>query len=124
MFGRSGSIQPARIFGFRVGADFTWFVVLFIVIFWLSDEFQRSLDSSETTAYVTAVVSALLLFGSVIVHELGHALTARRHGIDVAGITLSPLGGFAMMSRESRTPREELQVAGAGPLATLGILVV
>lgn len=124
MFGRSGSIQLARIFGIRVGVDFSWFVVLFIVIFWLSDEFQRSLDSSETTAYVTAVVSALLLFGSVIVHELGHALTARRHGIDVAGITLSPLGGFAMMSRESRTPREELQVAGAGPLATLGILVV
>lgn len=124
MFGRSGSVQLARIFGIRVGVDFSWFVVLFIVIFWLSDEFQRSLDSGETTAYVTAVVSALLLFGSVIVHELGHALAARRHGIEVSGITLSPLGGFAMMSRESRTPKEELQVAGAGPLATFGILVL
>jgi Zn-dependent protease len=123
MFGRSGSIQLARIFGIRVGVDFSWFVVLFIVIFWLSDEFQRSLDGSDTEAYVTAVVSALLLFGSVIVHELGHALTARRHGIEVSGITLSPLGGFALMSRESRTPKEELQVAGAGPLATAAILV-
>jgi Zn-dependent protease len=56
------------------------------------------------------------------VHELGHALAARRHGIDVAGITISPLGGFALMSRESRTPREELEVAGAGPLATLAII--
>lgn len=124
MFGRSGSIQLARIFGIRVGVDFSWFVVLFIVIFWLSDEFQRSLGGSETEAYVTAVVSALLLFSSVIVHELGHALAARRHGIEVSGITLSPLGGFALMSRESRTPKEELQVAGAGPLATLLILVV
>jgi Zn-dependent protease len=124
MFGRSGSIQLARIFGIRVGVDFSWFVVLFVVIFWLSDEFQRSLGSSDTEAYATAVVSALLLFGSVIVHELGHALTARRHGIEVAGITLSPLGGFAIMSRESRTPKEELQVAGAGPLATLLVLVV
>jgi len=123
MFGRSGSIQLARLFGIRVGVDFSWFVVLFVVIFWLSDEFQRSLGGSETEAYVTAVVSALLLFGSVIVHELGHALTARRHGIEVAGITLSPLGGFALMSRESRTPKEELQVAGAGPLATLLVLV-
>ncbi|MBB4661694.1 site-2 protease family protein [Conexibacter arvalis] len=124
MFGRSGSIQLARLFGIRVGVDFSWFVVLFIVIFWLSDEFQRSLGGTQTEAYVTAVVSALLLFGSVIVHELGHALTARRHGIEVSGITLSPLGGFAMMSRESRTPREELEVAGAGPLATAAILVL
>lgn len=124
MFGRSGSIQLARIFGIRVGVDFSWFVVLFVVIFWLSDEFQRSLGGSDTEAYVTAVVSALLLFGSVIVHELGHALTARRHGIEVAGITLSPLGGFAIMSRESRTPQEEIRVAGAGPLATFLVLVL
>jgi Zn-dependent protease len=124
MFGRSGSIRLARIFGIRVGVDFSWFIVLFVVIFWLSDEFQRSLGGDDTEAYATAVVAALLLFASVIVHELGHALTARRHGIEVAGITLSPLGGFALMNRESRTPKEELEVAGAGPLATLAILVV
>ncbi len=124
MFGRSGSIQLARIFGIRVGVDFSWFVVLFLVIFWLSSSFQDTLGSSNTTAYMTAVASALLLFASIVVHELGHALAARRHGIDVAGITISPLGGFALMSRESRTPREELEVAGAGPLATLAIIVV
>jgi Zn-dependent protease len=124
MFGRSGSIQLARIFGIRVGVDVSWFVVLFLVIFWLSSSFQDTLGSSNTTAYMTAVASALLLFASIVVHELGHALAARRHGIDVAGITISPLGGFALMSRESRTPREELEVAGAGPLATLAIIVV
>lgn len=124
MFGRSGSIQLARILGIRVGVDASWFVVLFLVIFWLSSSFQDTLGSSQTTAYLTAVASALLLFASIVVHELGHALAARRHGIDVAGITISPLGGFALMSRESRTPREELEVAGAGPLATLAIVVV
>jgi Zn-dependent protease len=123
MFGRPGSIQLARILGIRVGVDFSWFVVLFLVIFWLSSSFQDTLGSSDTTAYLTAVASALLLFASIVVHELGHALAARRHGIDVAGITISPLGGFAQMSRESRTPREELEVAGAGPLATLAIVV-
>jgi Zn-dependent protease len=122
MFGRPGSIQLARILGIRVGVDFSWFVVLFLVIFWLSDSFQEQLGSSDTTAYLTAVATALLLFASIVVHELGHALAARRHGIDVAGITISPLGGFALMSRESRTPREELEVAGAGPLATLAII--
>jgi Zn-dependent protease len=124
MFGRPGSIQLVRIFGIRVGVDASWFFVLFLVIFWLSGSFQQVLGGSDTTAYATAVVSALLLFGSIIVHELGHALAARRYGIEVAGITISPLGGFAMMSRESRTPREELVVAAAGPLATLGIVVL
>jgi Zn-dependent protease len=124
MFGRPGSIQLARILGIRVGVDWSWFVVLFLVIFWLSDAFRETLGSSDTTAYLTAVVSALLLFASIVVHELGHALAARRHGIEVAGITISPLGGFALMSRESRTPREELEVALAGPLATLAIVVV
>lgn len=123
MFGRAGSIQLARILGIRVGVDFSWFVVLFLVIFWLSGSFQDALGSSDTTAYATAVASALLLFASIVVHELGHALAARRHGIEVAGITISPLGGFALMSRESRTPREELEVAAAGPLATLAIVL-
>jgi Zn-dependent protease len=124
MFGRTGSIQLARVFGIRVGVDVSWFVVLFLVIFWLSGEFERELGGADSTAYATAVVSALLLFASIVVHELGHALVARRHGIDVAGITISPLGGFALLSRESRTPGEELKIAAAGPLATLAIIVV
>ncbi|HEX4805956.1 MAG TPA: site-2 protease family protein [Conexibacter sp.] len=122
MFGRSGSIQLARVFGIRVGVDVSWFVVLFVVIFLLSGSFQRTLGGSDTTAYLTAVASALLLFASIVVHELGHALAARRNGIEVAGITISPLGGFSLLNRESRSPREELEVAGAGPLATLAII--
>lgn len=123
MFGRSGSIQLARILGIRVGVDASWFVVLFLVIFLLSAPFQRTLGGSDTTGYLTAVASALLLFASIVVHELGHALAARRNGIAVAGITISPLGGFSLLSRESRSPREELEVAGAGPLATLAIVL-
>lgn len=124
MFGRPGSIQLARIFGIRVGVDASWFAVLFILIFFLSTQFRETMDSSDSAAYATAVVSALLLFASVLVHELGHALAARRLGIGVAGITISPLGGFAMMRRESRTPREELLVAAAGPAATVLVIVV
>jgi Zn-dependent protease len=124
MFGRGGSIQLARIFGIRVGVDASWFLVLFIAIFLLSGAFRGPLGGSDTTAYLTAVASVLLLFASIVVHELGHAVVARRQGIEIAGITISPLGGFAMMSRESRTPREELSVALAGPLATLLIVVL
>lgn len=124
MFGRTGSIQLARIFGIRVGVDASWFVVLFVAIFLLSGAFRGPLGSSGTVAYLTAVASVLLLFASIVVHELGHALVARRHGIEITGITISPLGGFAMMSRESRSPREELSVALAGPLATLLIVAL
>ena len=123
MFGRSGSIQLVRVLGIRVGVDFTWFLALFAVIFLLSGSFRVALHGSGTTAYLTAVASALLLFASIVAHELGHALAARRNGIEVAGITISPLGGFSLLGRESRTPREELEVAGAGPLATLAIIV-
>jgi Zn-dependent protease len=80
------------------------------------------LGGSDTTAYLTALASALLLFASIVAHELGHALAARRQGIPVEGITISLLGGFAQMGRENRTPREELTVALAGPAATLGII--
>ena len=124
MFGRQGSIQLARIFGIRVGVDASWFVALFIIIFLLSGSFRTALGSSGTTAYLTAVASTLLLFASIVIHELGHALAARRAGIAVAGITISPLGGFATMSRESTTPGEELKIAAAGPLATLAIILV
>ncbi len=124
MFRRSGSIQLARIFGIRVGVDPSWFFFLFLVIYLLSSSFRDVLGGSDTQAYATAVFSTLLLFGSIVVHELGHALVARRQGIGVAGITVSLLGGFAQMERESRTPREELTVALAGPLATLAIIVV
>jgi Zn-dependent protease len=124
MFRRSGSIQLARVFGIRVGVDPSWFVFLFAVIFVLSSSFRDVLGGSDTKAYVTAVASTLLLFASIVVHELGHALAARRQGIEVTGITVSLLGGFAQMARESRTPREEATVALAGPFATVGIIAV
>ena len=73
MFGRSGSIQLARVFGIRIGVDVSWFIVLFFFIFILSGSFRTTLNSSDTVAYATAVASALLFFVSILLHELGHA---------------------------------------------------
>src|SRR5205814_8253176 len=112
-----GSIQLARVFGIRIGVDVSWFFVLFFFIFFLSGSFRTTLDSSDTVAYVTAVASALLFFVSLVLHELGHALVARRLGIEILGIDLWFFGGIAKMSRDTETPRAELQVAAAGPLA-------
>jgi len=121
---RSGSIKLMNILGFRVGVDASWFVVLFLLIFTLSGPFRNTLHSSDAIAYLTTVVSVLLLFASLIVHELGHALMARRQGIAVDRIDLFLFGGLTKMSRDTASPGEELKIAAAGPLATLGVILV
>jgi len=119
MWQRPGSIKLLDIAGIRVGADATWFLLLFVLIFWLSGSFRSALHSSDTVAYVTTVATVLLFFASLILHELGHALAARRRGIGVTQIDLFLFGGFTRMSRDTRTPGEEFEIAAAGPAATL-----
>jgi Zn-dependent protease len=124
MFRRSGSIKLANLFGFRIGVDRSWFLVLFLMIFWLSGAFRNALHSSDGVAYLTTVVTVLILFASLIVHELGHALVARREGIEVHRIDLFLFGGLTQMSRDASTPGEDFRIAAAGPLATLGFVLV
>ena len=112
------------VFGFRIGVDASWFVVLFLLIFTLSGSFRDTLHSSDGVAYATTVVSVLLLFGSLIVHELGHALVARRQGIEVKRIDLFLFGGLTQVSRDARTPGEDFQIAVAGPVATFGVILL
>lgn len=115
---RAGSFTLMRLFGIRIGVDASWFVVLFLMIYFLSDRFRETLPGSSAVAYATAVAGALLFFGSIVLHELGHALVARRQGMEVTGIDLWFLGGLAKLSRESESPGEEFKVAAAGPLVT------
>jgi Zn-dependent protease/CBS domain-containing protein len=124
MFSRGGSIQLARILGIRIGVDPSWFLVLFLFIFVLSGSFRKALDSSDTVAYLVAVASALLFFGSLVLHELGHAIAARRQGIETTGIDLWFFGGVAKMSRDSDSPGTEFKIAVAGPLVTLVVIAV
>jgi Zn-dependent protease/CBS domain-containing protein len=124
MLRRSASIKLFDAFGIRIGVDGSWFIILFLLIFWLSTPFRETLHSSDGVAYMTTVVSVLLLFGSLIVHELGHALVARRQGIEVKRIDLFLFGGLTQMSRDAASPGEDFKVAIAGPLATAGVIVV
>jgi Zn-dependent protease len=120
---RRQNFQLARIFGIRIGVSASWFFVLFLLIYWLGTEyFPPILHSSRTTAYLVAVAAALGYFLSLILHELGHALMARRLGIGVVGIDLWFFGGLSQMRREPATPGEEFKVAAAGPLVTLLVL--
>lgn len=121
---RSGSIKLFDLFGFRVGVDRSWFLILFLMIFWLSGDFRQALHSSDGVAYLTTVVTVLVLFGSLIVHELGHALVARREGIEVRAIDLFLFGGMTQMSRDAQTPAEDFKIAVAGPVATFAFVLV
>jgi Zn-dependent protease len=120
----SSSLQLARILGIRVGVHASWFFVLFLFIFLLSGNFTEKLDGNSTAGYFVAVAASLLFFGSILLHELGHALAARRVGIEVAGIDLFFFGGLMKMSRDTDSPGAELKVALAGPLVTLAIALV
>jgi Zn-dependent protease len=109
------SIQLARVFGIRIGVDPSWFIVLFLFIWWLSD----SMPGDDTQAFVLATAAALAFFASVVLHELGHAVVAMRSGIGIIGIDLWLFGGLARMRSDTRTPGEEFRIAAAGPAVTL-----
>ena len=119
---RTGSIQLARIFGIRIGASPSWFVVALIFIVWLSTAYDD--QYGQTNGYLMAVVSVALFFLSLLLHELGHAWVARRNGIGIAGIDLWFFGGIAKLTRDTESPGEEFRVSAAGPAVTLLIVIV
>jgi Zn-dependent protease len=116
----SGAVTLFHVRGIRISADYSWFLVLLLVIVILSGEYRDVVtDPSDSETYLLAVISALLFFGSILLHELGHALVALRKGIGISDITLWMFGGIARLRRDSDSPGTELQIALAGPAVTL-----
>jgi Zn-dependent protease len=118
-----GAVTLFHVRGIRIGIDYSWFFVLFLIIFWLSDFYRSILDTSSGDAvpYALAVASALAFFASILLHELGHAFVALRRGIGISDITLWMFGGVARMTKDSDSPGTEFKIAIAGPLVTLVI---
>ena len=121
VFGGS-SIQLVRVFGIRIGVDYSWFIVLFLIIWNLSGYYGDVAPGSN--AFALAVISALLFFLSILLHELGHAWVAIRNGIPIEGIDLWMFGGVAKLGRDTDSPGVEFRVAIAGPIVTLMIALV
>jgi len=114
-----------RVRGIRISVDWSWFLVLFFVIFFMSRFYGDLLNESgaATAPFALAVASAVGFFGSILLHELGHAVVAMRNGIGITGIQLWVFGGMARMDREADSPGTEAKVALAGPLVTLLLIV-
>ncbi len=121
MFGRR--IDLISIFGVTLRLDPSWFVVAVLISWWLADSSFPALHPGlgPVTYWIMGVTGALGLFGSVVLHEFGHALMARRFGLSIRGITLFFFGGVAEMESEPPNPTAEFLVAIAGPAVSLGI---
>jgi len=119
------SIRIARIAGIPVGVS-PWWLVIVVLITWSlgASYFPEEIHGiAPGASYALGLASALLLFASILAHELGHAIVARRHGIEVEEIDLWLLGGVSRMRGEAHDPDDELRYALAGPAVTAVIAV-
>jgi Zn-dependent protease len=109
------------LFGIPLFVDSSWFIILALATF---DNARYYQDYGLVLSWVAGFVVALLLFSSVLLHELGHSLTAMSQGIKVNSITLFLFGGIAAIERESKTPGQAFQVAIAGPAVSIGLFII
>lgn len=123
MFGNSWRV--AKIAGIEIRVDSSWTVVALLITYSLYVRFRFLFDDlSGGGAVVLAIVAAVLFFGSVLAHEMAHALVSLARGIRVQDITLFLFGGATRAKVESKGPADEFLIAVVGPLASLGLAVV
>jgi Zn-dependent protease len=115
------TIKLGRIWGIPIGLHFSWFFIFGLLTWSLATGyFPRAYPQLSGPAYwAIGAVTSLLFAGSVLAHELGHALIALRNRIPVRAITLFIFGGVAVVEREPDTPGVEFRIAIAGPIVSL-----
>jgi Zn-dependent protease/CBS domain-containing protein len=115
-----GSIVLGAIRGIPIRIHFTWLIIFGLLSWSLASGYfpQRYPDLPITAYWIKAIIAALFLFGSVLVHELMHALMAQSLRVPIAGITLFALGGVSEMKQEPPSPSAEFMIAIVGPLAS------
>ncbi|MFQ5585336.1 MAG: site-2 protease family protein [Thermodesulfobacteriota bacterium] len=115
-----------KVIGIQISLDYTWFIIFALVAWTLAQGyFPTVVPEQALWIYIAmGVVSSLLLFVCILLHELSHSYVANKLGMDIRGITLFIFGGVAELSGEPDDPRTELKIAIAGPLAsgTLALL--
>ncbi|MHB1000301.1 MAG: site-2 protease family protein [Armatimonadota bacterium] len=120
------SIRLGKILGIPVSVDISWFVIFALIVYTLSQFVFPRLNPDFTPAmnWIGGIIAALLLFASVLLHELMHSYVAIKNGMDVGGITLFIFGGVSKLKDEPRTPEIELKMAIAGPATSIALAAI
>lgn len=115
-----------RLAGIPLSVHPLWFAMVALITWSLGESYfpERIPGVSPTAAYALGLVSALLLFVSIVLHELGHSVVARRRGVEIEGIELWLLGGVARMKGDPKRATDELMFALAGPAVSVVIATV
>ncbi|MBN1355677.1 site-2 protease family protein [bacterium] len=116
-------LYVARIFGIPITLDYSWFLIFGLIAWSLSGGYFADLlpGVHGPVHWILGIGAALLLFLSILLHELAHALIARARGIPIRGITLHVFGGVAEMKQEVEDPKSEIKMAAAGPATSVAI---
>ena len=119
------TIRLGRLFGIEIGVHYSWLIIAFLIVFSLAGNFQLTNPQwPPQVIWSLAVITALLFFASIVVHELAHAVVAIRRGMPVRSITLFALGGVANIEKESTDAKSEFWMAIVGPITSLVIGMV
>ena len=124
MNNNSNNIRIGNLFGIPFYINPSWFFVLGLVTLDLGYSFTQYPQLGGIMPWLLGLFGALLLFASVLAHELGHSFAAIAQGIQVKSITLFIFGGLATLEKESETPLQSLLVAIAGPLVSVLLFIV
>mgnify|MGYP001765098070 CR=1 FL=1 len=113
------SVKLTTIRGIAVGVHYSWFVIFVLITFSLTGRFASEHPRwTQAEHYAVGILTSLLFFSSILLHELAHSFVALAKGIPVRSITLFVFGGVAQIGREPDRPMTEFQIAIAGPIAS------
>ena len=118
-------IKLGRIFGIEIGLHYSWIIIALLITFSLAGHFREHNSAwGEGVIWATSVVTALLFFTTIIVHELSHATVAQARGLPVRSITLFALGGVAEIEKDAPDAKTEFWMGIVGPITSLLIGVI
>ena len=118
-------IRLGRIAGISIGLHYSWFIIAFLITLSLIGRFSAVMPKwSSATVWSAAIVTGLLFFFALLLHELAHSLLAKSRGLRVRAITLFALGGVSQIESEAPDAKSEFWIAIVGPLASLVIGIV
>lgn len=119
----TGGMRLGRVFGIPIYVHFSWFIVFALIAWTLATGYfpQREPDLPLQSYWARGLVASLLFFASILLHELGHSLVARRSGVAIQSITLFIFGGVARMTTDPPHGRVELKIAAAGPAVSVAL---